>query len=129
ANPFNYSHFAWSEIYASFPSGHAMTSAALAFAVASLWPRLRWWMAGYVIVVLATRLVLLAHHPSDVVAGALVGIVGAMAVRHWFAARRLAFTIASDGVISALPGPAAADLKKVARAAFAPYEAPSARRV
>ena len=129
ANPFNYSHFAWTEAYASFPSGHAMTSAALAFGIASLWPRLRWWMAGYVIVILATRLVLLAHHPSDVVAGALVGVVGAMAVRHWFAARRLAFTIAADGVISALPGSPAADLKKVARAAFAPYEAPSARRV
>jgi hypothetical protein len=45
------------------------------------------------------------------------------------AARRLAFTIAADGVISALPGSPAADLKKVARAAFAPYETPSARRV
>lgn len=129
ANPFNYSHFAWTEAYASFPSGHAMTSAALAFAVASLWPRLRWWMAGYVIVILATRLLLLAHHPSDVVAGALVGVVGAMAVRYWFAARRLVFTIAADGTVLALPGPATADLKKVARAAFAPYEAPSARRL
>ena len=129
ANPFNYSHFAWTEAYASFPSGHAMTSAALAFAVASLWPRLRWWMAGYVIVILVTRLLLLAHHPSDVVAGALVGVVGAMAVRHWFAARRLVFTIAADGTVSALPGATAAGLKKVARAAFAPYEAPSARRV
>ncbi|MGX9393027.1 phosphatase PAP2 family protein [Nitrobacteraceae bacterium UC4446_H13] len=129
ANPFNYSHFAWTEAYASFPSGHAMTSAALAFAVASLWPRLRWWMAGYVIAILATRLLLLAHHPSDVVAGALVGVVGAMAVRHWFAARRLAFTIAADGEVLALPGRSAADLKKVARAAFAPYETPSARRV
>ncbi|MCO5129317.1 MAG: phosphatase PAP2 family protein [Xanthobacteraceae bacterium] len=129
ANPFNYSHFAWTEAYASLPSGHAMTSAALAFAAASLWPRLRWWMAGYVIAILATRLVLLAHHPSDVVAGALVGVVGAMAVRNWFAARRLVFTIAADGTVSALPGPSAADLKKVARAAFAPYEAPSAKRL
>ncbi len=120
ANPFNYSHFAWSEAYASLPSGHAMTSAALAFAVAALWPRLRWWMAAYVVAILATRLVLLAHHPSDVVAGALVGVVGAMAVRHWFAARRLVFTIAPDGTVSALPGPSVADIKKVARAAFAP---------
>ncbi len=42
ANAFNFSHFAWSEIYASFPSGHATTSFALAFAVAALWPKLRW---------------------------------------------------------------------------------------
>jgi undecaprenyl-diphosphatase len=129
ANPFNYSHFAWTQTYASFPSGHAMTSAALAFAVASLWPRLRWWMLGYAIVIILSRLVLLAHHPSDVVAGALVGVAGAMVVRHWFAARRLVFTIAVDGRISALPGSSVAGLKKVARAAFAPYEAESAKRV
>ena len=33
------------------------------------------------------RLVLLAHHPSDVLAGALNGVLGAMVVRYWFAAR------------------------------------------
>ena len=129
ANPFNYSHFAWTETYASFPSGHALTSAALAFAVAAVWPRLRWWMLAYVVVILLSRLVLLAHHPSDVVGGALVGLLSAMAVRHWFAARRLAFTIAADGTIVPLPSPTLADLKKVARGVFAPYEAQSARRV
>ncbi len=62
---------------------------------------------------------LLAHHPSDVVAGALTGIIGAMAVRYWFAARRLAFTIRPDGRIVALPGPSLDQLKKVARGALA----------
>ena len=52
-----------------------------------------------------SRLVLLAHHPSDVVAGALVGVIGAMFVRYWFAARRLGFTIHGDGTIVALVGP------------------------
>ena len=46
-----------------------------------------------------SRLVLLAHHPSDVVAGALIGVIGAMLVRYWFAARRLAFAIRRDGEI------------------------------
>ena len=32
------------------------------------------------LVICATRLVLLAHHPSDVVAGALIGVIGAMLV-------------------------------------------------
>ena len=50
-------------------------------------------MIVYAIVIAVSRLVLLAHHPSDVVAGALIGMIGAMAVRYWFAARRLAFTI------------------------------------
>ena len=63
---------------------------------------------------------LLAHHPSDVVAGALVGALGAMVVRYWFAARHLAFTIRRDGAIEALPGPSFGHLKRVAREAFAP---------
>ena len=50
-------------------------------------------MLVYALVICATRLVLLAHHPSDVVAGALVGVIGAMLVRYWFAARRLGFAI------------------------------------
>jgi membrane-associated phospholipid phosphatase len=120
ANPFNFSYFAWSESFASFPSGHAIASAALAFAVAALWPRLRVAMLLYVIVICLSRLLLLAHHPSDVVAGALVGVVGAMFVRYWFATRHLAFTIHRDGGIAALAGPSPGHLKRVARDAFAP---------
>jgi membrane-associated phospholipid phosphatase len=120
ADVFNFSHFAWSEAYASFPSGHATTSVALAFAVTAVWPRLRWAMLAYAIVIIATRLLLLAHHPSDVLGGALTGVIGAMAMRYWFAARHLAFTIRRDGHIEALPGPSPEHLKRVARDAFAP---------
>jgi membrane-associated phospholipid phosphatase len=120
ANPFNFSHFAGTEAYASFPSGHATTAFALAFAVAAIWPRARIAMIVYALVIAASRLVLLAHHPSDVVAGALVGITGAMAVRYWFAARRLSFAIRSDGSIVALTGPSPGHLKRVARGALAP---------
>lgn len=120
ANAFNFSHFAWSEIYASFPSGHATTSFALAFAVAALWPRLRALMITYAVIICCSRLVLLAHHPSDVVAGGLLGWIVAMAVRYWFAARHLAFIIRPGGRIDPLPGPSAAHVKRVAREAFAP---------
>jgi membrane-associated phospholipid phosphatase len=120
ANAFNFSHFAGTEAYSSFPSGHATTAFALAFAVAAIWPRARIAMIAYALVIAATRLVLLAHHPSDVVAGALVGITGAMAVRYWFAARRLGFAIHRDGSIVALTGPSPGRLKRVARGAFAP---------
>ena len=41
ANAFNFSHFAGTEAYASFPSAHAITSFALAFAVSAVWPRAR----------------------------------------------------------------------------------------
>jgi membrane-associated phospholipid phosphatase len=62
----------------------------------------------------------LAHHASDVVGGGLVGWIGAMTVRYWFAARHLAFTIHQDGTIDPLPGPSVSHLKRVARGAAAP---------
>jgi len=120
ASVFNFSHFNGTAAYSSFPSGHSMTAAALAFGVSALWPKARPAMIVYVLVILATRLVLLAHHPSDVVAGALVGVIGAMFVRYWFAARRLGFAIHRDGTIVPLVGPSSGRLKRVARGAFAP---------
>jgi undecaprenyl-diphosphatase len=120
ADAFNFAPFVGTEAYASFPSSHAIVGFALAFAVTALWPRTWAAMMVYAILIAASRLVLLAHHPSDVVAGALVGIVGAMFVRYWFAARRLGFAIRHDGTIVPLAGPSPAHLKRVARDAFAP---------
>jgi membrane-associated phospholipid phosphatase len=102
ANAFNFVPFTGTEAYFSFPSAHAVTAFALAFGIAAIWPR--WWGAAsaYALVIGASRLLLLAHHPSDVVGGALIGIVGAMAARYWFAARRVGFDIKDDGKIVAL---------------------------
>ena len=119
-NVFNFRHFGGTEAFASFPSGHANTAFALAFAVSALWPQARPVMMVYAIAIALSRLVLLAHHPSDVVAGALVGVIGAMAVRYWFAARRLGFAIRLDGAIVPLPGPSLGHFKRVAGGASAP---------
>ncbi len=102
ADAFNFVPFTGTEAYFSFPSAHAVTAFALAFAVTAIWPRL--WAAAliYALLIALSRLLLLAHHPSDVVGGALIGIVGAMAVRYWFAARRVGFDIKGDGKIVAL---------------------------
>ena len=100
ANAFHFSHFAGTQAYASFPSAHAITAAALAFAVSAVWPRARGAMIVYALLIVASRLVLLAHHPSDVTAGAVIGVVGAMGVRYWFAARRLGFGIGQNGAIT-----------------------------
>ena len=116
ANAFNFSHFAANEAYASFPSAHAITAFALAFAVSAIWPRAWIAMSVYAVAIASTRLVLLAHHPSDVVGGALIGVVGAMCVRYWFAIRRLGFGIRSDGAIVPPDG----RLKGVAREPSAP---------
>jgi len=99
ANAFNFVPFTGTEAYFSFPSAHSVTAFALAFAVTAIWPRL--WIAAavYALLIGASRLVLLAHHPSDVVGGALIGVVGAMAVRYWFAARQVGFEIHDGGKI------------------------------
>lgn len=116
---FYFSHFAWSEAYASFPSGHATASCALAFAVSALWPRFRGVMIAYALVIIGTRLVLLAHHPSDVLGGAINGVLGAMIVRYWFAARRLAFVIRNDGAIVPRHGPSFWQLSHASRQVIA----------
>jgi membrane-associated phospholipid phosphatase len=120
ANAFHFSHFAGNPAYYSFPSGHATTAFALAMAVSAVWPQARVAMAIYALIIAVSRLVLLAHHPSDVVAGAMVGIVGTVFVRYWFAARRLGFAIQHDGSIVSLVGPSSGRLKRVAGRAFAP---------
>ena len=73
-------------------------------------------MAVYALLIIGSRLVLLAHHPSDVVAGAVIGAIGAMLVRYWFAARDLGFAIEPNGAIVPLPE----SPKRVARGASAP---------
>jgi undecaprenyl-diphosphatase len=120
ADAFNFAPFTGTEAYASFPSAHAITAVALAFAVTAVWPRARLAMAAYALAIAVSRLVLLAHHPSDVVAGALIGVIGAMFVRYWFAARRLGFSIDRNGAIVALGRPSAGRLKGVAREPSAP---------
>jgi membrane-associated phospholipid phosphatase len=108
SDPFTYVPFAWRPEYASLPSGHATTAVATAFAIAALWPRSRWVMGLYALVIMFSRVVVQSHHPSDAIAGALVGAAGAALVRRWFASRRLVFS-ARD--LSAYPGPSCRRIK------------------
>ena len=87
------------------PSGHATNVAAAAIAIGAIWPRLRPVMWLYALVIMFSRVVVFAHHASDVIAGALVGAIGAALVRRFFAARGLVFS-ARD--LTAYPGPSLA---------------------
>ena len=91
-NPFLYKPFIWQPAYASMPSGHATSAAAAAVAIGAVWPRARPLMWLYALTIMFSRVVVVAHHPSDVLAGALVGAVGVLLLRRLFAARRLAFS-------------------------------------
>ncbi len=70
----------------SFPSGHATTAGALAGALTLLCPRLRvlWFSAAALVA--ASRVVVGAHYPGDVVAGFWLGIVAALGLARtsWF---------------------------------------------
>jgi undecaprenyl-diphosphatase len=111
--------FAWRSEYASLPSGHATTSFALLVAVSSLWPRARTYALVFALAIAVSRVVVTAHYVTDVAAGALVGTVGALMVRRWFAMRRLGFSFGPDGAPHQYPGPSLRRIKAVARALLA----------
>jgi undecaprenyl-diphosphatase len=89
-------------------------------AVGALWPRARPLMWSYAVVIALSRVVLTAHFPSDVVVGAVVGTVGALLVRDWFAARGLGFSLGPDGGIRPFAGLSLARIKRVAGRLVAP---------
>lgn len=71
----------------SFPSGHMTTATAAAVALSILYPRWRWLWWSYPLVVGTARLCAVAHYPSDVLGGAMIGAALALLVNYWW--RRL----------------------------------------
>ena len=99
--------------FGSMPSGHATTAVAIAVAFSALWPRLWPLFWSFAIVICATRLTIAVHHPTDVLVGALIGGLVALAIRNYFAARRWVFAVDANGTVQAMPGP---DRRRVLRA-------------
>ena len=116
--PFAYVPFSWRPDYASMPSGHATTAFAVAVALGALWPRARPLLWLYAIAIAASRVIIAAHYPSDVIAGACVGGFAALIVRNYFAARRLGFAAAPDGSVRALAGPSWRRIRSIAARLF-----------
>jgi undecaprenyl-diphosphatase len=116
-DPFAYVPFTWHPAFASMPSGHATTAVAAAIAIGAIWPRTRVVMWIYAVTIMLSRIAVLAHHPSDVIGGALVALVGTHLLRRWFAARSLVFR-ASD--LGAKPAPSLARITTALRDAMPP---------
>lgn len=114
-DPFAFVPFAWNPAFASMPSGHATTAVAAAIAVGAIWPRTRIVMWVYAAAIMFSRVVVLAHHPSDVIGGALVALVGTHLLRRWSAARGLVFR-ATD--LGAKPAPSLARARTALRQAI-----------
>ena len=83
---------------ASLPSGHAATAAAAAGVVALLHPRLRLPLAGLVAAIALSRVYLGVHYPSDVLAGAGLGLAIAWLVVAL--ARRVVRARREDGAVT-----------------------------
>jgi membrane-associated phospholipid phosphatase len=116
-DPFAYVPLAWHPAFASMPSGHATTAVAAAIAVGAIWPRTRIVMWLYAAAIMVSRVAVLAHHPSDVIGGALVALIGTHLLRRWFAARALVFR-ASD--LGAKPAPSLTRVTAALRQAMPP---------
>lgn len=103
----------WKSSFASFPSGHSTTTLAMAVAFAALFPRARGILLALAVPVVATRVVLGSHYPSDVIAGAAIGAGFALWMIRVFAARRLVFRVDSQGGIAPMAGPSARRLGRL----------------
>jgi membrane-associated phospholipid phosphatase len=68
----------------SFPSGHAASAAAFAVGVAMEAPALAVPLGGLAAGVAVSRVAVGVHYPSDVAAGAIVGVAAAFLTRRWW---------------------------------------------
>src|SRR5690606_22481781 len=89
--------------FQSFPSGHTTTAIALAFVIGFLWPRLFWPFLAIGVLVGVSRVPVGMHYPTDVLAGFVVGMLGAYLVRNFFAERDWLFRRRADGRIVRKP--------------------------
>ena len=115
ADPFLYAPFTGTAAYASMPSGHTTTALSVLVALGILWPRARTVLLIYALLICVSRVVVTAHHPSDVLGGAVMGTFGVMLVARYFGLRRLGFSVLPDGKLHAYPGPSWRRIKSVAR--------------
>lgn len=94
--PLSFQSFNWSAYeYQSFPSGHSTTAFAFAAVLAFLWPRAFWPAMVFAAAIAVSRIIVGEHYPTDITAGAVLGLLGAYAVRQLFASRGWLFSSGS----------------------------------
>ncbi|MBP7253508.1 MAG: phosphatase PAP2 family protein [Alphaproteobacteria bacterium] len=71
----------------SFPSGHSVTALSLALAASLFWPRWRWALLACAGLVGASRVIVTAHYPSDVIGGFTIAVIVFMGLTRLFEVR------------------------------------------
>lgn len=90
--------------FASFPSGHSTTVGAVT-AIFILWyPRYWLLIAEIGLVLAATRIAALAHYPSDVASGLLLGSTVTIVLARFLASRRVVFRLVPGRMLPAVVG-------------------------
>ena len=75
---YGFSFLADKDAQHSFPSGHTLRIFSAMTALSLLWPRARGWLLGLAVLVAVSRVLVTRHYPSDVLAGACIGIFSAL---------------------------------------------------
>lgn len=102
--PWHFDLFSIKAALASFPSGHTTTVFAAAASLTFFMPpkSVKWsapLLFALALPVAASRLIVGAHYPSDVLGGAILGVGSAVAVARIFARRKIAFTLQGDELL------------------------------
>lgn len=93
---FQFQHFLNDWSFQSFPSGHSTTAIGTAFVIGFMAPRYFRLILLVAVMTGISRVVTGMHYPTDVVAGFVIGMLGAYAVRNAYAARRWLFATRPD---------------------------------
>jgi membrane-associated phospholipid phosphatase len=94
--PFHFDPLSMQSRLESFPSGHAVTVFCTAAALFSFAPRFRIPLYFIAFAVCLSRLALLDHYPSDIIAGTALGLGSTYLLAHAFARRKIVF-VERDG--------------------------------
>ena len=96
---YGFTGLAWRPDHWSFPSGHTATIVALMTALWWLWPEHLLFYILAAAIVAACRIVVGAHYPSDVIAGAFVAVLTTRCVVWVFARAGIELAALGRGVI------------------------------